>query len=155
VTETKQRTDYNRDVLLLQYKLPAFWESYVLDGVSEVPRWLVDMYNKYWPGFSEDGHTFRALRTDRYTFIEYTDVENGPSWLEAEHFVMKHNATLLKYFPQLELYDIKEDPFQLTNLLAGPESQHQPLHVELTKKFKKLLDVLAKCSGKGCFNLLN
>jgi len=162
--ETKQRADFKRDALLLQYKLPRFHESYNRDGVNELPQWVWDMYAKY-QGFGEDIMPFRAIRTDNHLYVEYTEMASATSWQEVEQQESDNKAAApgadkaasnqtVEYLDQIELYDIKQDPYEMNNLVASGQ-EWKPEHQELMKKLKSKLDVLSHCRGKECYNVMH
>jgi arylsulfatase A-like enzyme len=49
---------------------------------------------------------------------------------------------------EYELYDMTEDPYQLTNLLADPDSAAD--HADVVSQLQARLEDLAACSGANC-----
>lgn len=78
-----------------------------VDGWRE--SFLVEYFQK---------HPYAALRTERYSYVEY---DNG----------------------ERELYDLRDDPYQLESLDASPE------HRDLTKDLHTRLEALKACSGQA------
>lgn len=74
----------------------------------------------------DDGWTYDAIRTERELYLETTAARKRdfPS-------------------PQPELYDLADDPDQLTNLAAVPADQE----IERIKKLGRRLDAAVSCSG--------
>ena len=70
--------------------------------------------------------TWRAVRTERYVYIQWY----GGSYHD------------------YELYDLVDDPWQLTNLLATADGRLQ--YADLTGQLQTRLDQLAICSGLSC-----
>ncbi|MBI3279625.1 MAG: hypothetical protein HYZ57_07275 [Acidobacteria bacterium] len=103
----------------------------------------------------------RAMRTAEYLYVrnyepdrwpsgdppDYGDIDNSP----AKEFVIEHRATpkFAQYFevscakrPAEELYDLKKDPGQLTNVAAASEyrAAKQKISGELTKHLRETKD---------------
>lgn len=75
--------------------------------------------------------SYRALRTEDYTYIEW------------DYKDLKDND-----IHELELYDLRRDPYQLENLLSTPTGELE--YSNLLQKLQGRLKALAKCSGKSC-----
>ncbi len=73
---------------------------------------------------------YRALRNERYLYVEWYDEDN---------------ATKLHEY---ELYDLHMDPWQLDNVLATPEGRRA--NRQLVAQLDERLDDLATCSGESC-----
>ena len=73
--------------------------------------------------------TYRALRTDRYTYVEYSGPEFG-GWTSKE------------------LYDRTTDPFQLDNVLSTPAGQAS--NASRVAQLATRLDQLVVCAGPTC-----
>lgn len=107
------------------------------------------------------GYPMRAMRTAEYLYVrnyepdrwpsgdppDYGDIDNSP----AKEFVIEHRATpkFAQYFevscakrPAEELYDLKKDPGQLTNVAAASEyrAAKQKISGELTKHLRETKD---------------
>ncbi|MCK9928327.1 sulfatase [Frankia sp. Mgl5] len=70
-----------------------------------------------------------GLRTDRYTYVRWYDTART-----AVH--------------ERELYDLSNDPYELTNLLATPAGR--AANAELVARLDSRLDALAACAGATC-----
>lgn len=104
-----------------------------LDGRSLRP--LLEGRDQSWPSDRavlmelDDGHTYTALRTDRYLYTEITADRAG----ELRE-------------PAIELYDLVRDPYELDNLATLEPEENSKLLDELAAR----LDRLTSCSGKDC-----
>lgn len=131
-----------------------------LDGTSLVPilrnevtqKWRTDFLVQYVggdltgnspngvarempPGYEylanlQDIPTYRALRTQTHTLIE---------WYDEDDFNGAH---------EYELYDLQADPYQQYNLLSTPRGQ--ALNQQLVAQMKSRMNQLASCSGASC-----
>lgn len=81
-------------------------------------------------GLMADIPTYRALRMQDYTYIE---------WYDGEELGGIH---------EYELYDLHADPYQLGNLLATPLGRAQ--HHDLVEQLAARLDQLAACADATC-----
>ena len=125
--QTVERVVANLDLM------PTFLEAAGLnapsggDGASWIPLtqgrdvpWRSELlYEYYWERDFPQTPTVHALRDDRYKFIRYHGVWDSD-----------------------ELYDLKEDPAEMRNLIFSPE--HQPV---ITQMRQKLFDTLARTGG--------
>lgn len=86
-------------------------------------------------GFFMDLPSYRALRNERYTYIEYTQSLLGLGLINVK---------------QNELYDNVEDPYQLNNLLSNlvGKIKYSGLKSELSNR----MDALTDCTGSSCKN---
>jgi arylsulfatase A-like enzyme len=76
--------------------------------------------------------TYRAIRTERYTYVEWSGPEYG-GWASQE------------------LYDRDVDPWQLDNLVSTPSGASE--HATLVDALTGRLDELATCAGATCRSL--
>ncbi|MBL8150078.1 MAG: sulfatase [Blastocatellia bacterium] len=81
-------------------------------------------------GTDQEIPTYRALRTKDYTFIE---------WYDREQLDRLH---------EYELYNLRNDPYQLNNLISTPQGkiQYRNLVDQLTNRMNQLSD----CAGSNC-----
>ena len=77
----------------------------------------------------DDGYTYEAIRTQRYLYIELSADRTTP--LER---------------PAHELYDLREDPYELENLLTTDPRGSAPVADRLARR----LDELRDCAGRTC-----
>ncbi|SHG01549.1 Arylsulfatase A [Mariniphaga anaerophila] len=83
---------------------------------EENPEWRDKIfYEYYWENNFPQTPTMHGVRTDRYKYIRY-------------HGIWDTN----------EFYDLKEDPFEMNNLIASP--QHQPIIKELSDEIYSWLE---------------
>lgn len=73
---------------------------------------------------------YRALRTQRYLYVEWYDEDNA----ERLH--------------EYELYDLLTDRWQLDNILATPEGR--AASQDLVERLDRRLDELSTCAGESC-----
>lgn len=111
---------------------------------------------------SNDGYPARAIRTDDFLYIHnllpqrwpagvpegathpsdrFADADDGPT----KAFLIDHKNSYRKYYdlsfgprPEEELYDVKNDPFQLVNL-AG-QQKYQSVKKTLSAELRKYLE---------------
>ena len=108
------------DDFVIQYKSAA-----LLNGVgAELPSWF------WYRTLAIDIPTYRALRTPTHTYIEWYDDEEWGGL----HF--------------RELYDRRNDPYQLRNMLAEPGGRVR--HRDLVKCYSRRLEELVHCKGEEC-----
>jgi arylsulfatase A-like enzyme len=108
----------SREDLLIEYKAPAALPFHTLADVREVTA-----------GPPFDTLTvpdYRSVRTLRWQYIEWYA---GP-----DH--------------EYELYDMRADPYQLTNLFSDPATA--AAHRDVVADLQSRLDALGACSGKTC-----
>ena len=104
-----------------------------LDGRSLVP--LLEGRGASWPADREvlveldDGFRYEAVRSRRYLYVELDEDRQGP---------------LPR--PAPELYDLREDPHELENLLRADPAAGRPVARRLARR----LDALRACAGEEC-----
>lgn len=120
----------------------------------------------------DGGYPMRALRTERWLYIRnlepdrwpagweapgarpFRDCDNGPT----KSFLLEHRDAHAEAFalcfgrrPAEELYDVKRDPFQLTNLAA--EARHaealEGLRARLDARLERLADPRTEGGTEG------
>jgi len=131
-----------------------------VDGASLVPilrnktpaSWRTDFVAQYFSGGAGDGigaeltpdvyydtavikagqeiPTYEALRTSRYLYVDWHEFPAGGAITESE------------------LYDLREDPFQLQNLLADPATA--TANAALVARLRTRLTALLACKGATC-----
>jgi arylsulfatase A-like enzyme len=115
-----------RDDLLIQYH-GTYHPLIPVHTLEDVQRLVPDRAN-----VPPDEHqlafvpTYRALRNERWLYVEW--------YAGDEH--------------EYELYDLRADPFQLTNVLASPAGQQE--HESTREMLQTRLEELASCSGRSC-----
>jgi arylsulfatase A-like enzyme len=107
-----------RDDFLVEFSGTYNW-TLVLDTIEHVRWWLEAGYPNISP-------TYRGVRTEDHVYIE---------WYSGDYH-------------DYELYDLVDDPWQMTNLIATPEGRAE--HAELTATLQARLDELRACSGLSC-----
>lgn len=83
-----------------------------------------------WLASLQDIPTYKALRTAEYTYIE---------WYLDESYGGQH---------EIELYDLRRDPYQLVNLVSTLQGKLQ--HKALVNQLSQRLAQLATCQGAAC-----
>lgn len=78
----------------------------------------------------QDIPSYRAVRTEHHAFIEWA-YDDGSGRRTA-----------------LELYDLEDDPYELENLLAGPDGHAE--HAGLVADLQTRLERLSTCAGTAC-----
>lgn len=110
---------------LLRNEQPATWRQAVLiewlsgEHVADAEDISADVPPV--KGRVPEYQTFRAIRTADYLYVEHTDSGQGK-----------------------ELYDVADDPYQVSNLANDPE------HAEEMAAFDAYLDTLKSCKGSEC-----
>jgi arylsulfatase A-like enzyme len=109
--------------ILLEYGKRKSNEKYTgsLNEASEF-KMITDIAPK---ALSYDVHPYIGIRTDRFTLLEYYNLT------ESEE-------------TECELYDLKRDPFQLTNLI------NNKVYYNITKSLQNRLRKLENCYGDEC-----
>lgn len=114
----------NIDIAPTIYDAANIPPGHVMDGRSLLKReqrqaLLLELWER---------KPWRALRTHRYQYIEYLELDGYGT-------------------PYRELYDLRKDPWQLRNLLWRGRQRHRAianrLHDKLIQK--------AECAGEECF----
>ena len=77
----------------------------------------------------QDVPSYRAVRTDHYTFVE---------WYDKERYG----------FHELELYDLSTDPYELQNLLSTAAGRRA--NRALVQQLRRRMNALGSCSGPSC-----
>ncbi len=80
-----------------------------------------------WLASLQDIPSYKALRTTEYTYVEWQSFNGGI---------------------EVELYDLRQDPYQLFNLLSTPPGRAQ--YQKLAQQFSYRLKALEQCSGASC-----
>lgn len=119
-------SDEQRKNILIQYgkMLGSNGEHYTgrLDRANEIK-----MVSAIAPeAFKKDVQPYIAVRNDKYLFVNYYN----------DHYFDEKS--------EYELYDVKADPYQLTNLYTNPS--YSAIITDLKEKLLKL----SKCSGSEC-----
>ncbi|MEK7832038.1 MAG: sulfatase/phosphatase domain-containing protein, partial [Acidobacteriota bacterium] len=83
-----------------------------------------------WLASIQDIPSYKALRTAEYTYIE---------WYADDQFKGIH---------EVELYDLRRDPYQLFNLLSTPIGKAQ--YQTKVEQFRLRLQQLEQCAGASC-----
>lgn len=108
-----------RSDFLVQYK-GTYGSSTTLDTLADVQAEIVRS------GSLTLIPTYRAVRTDQWLYVEW------------------YGGTVHEY----ELYDLVNDPYELTNLLSTPEGV--AAHEALTASLQARLEQLSSCAGASC-----
>jgi N-acetylglucosamine-6-sulfatase len=111
----------------------------LLDGKR--PRWRKDLLIEYRAPPNYPFHTLADVRR--------TDAPNlVPDYISLRTTAWQYTEWYAGSDHEYELYDMKKDPYQLTNLVADPSSaaRYGPVMRDLQAR----LDVLAACSGASC-----
>lgn len=120
---------------------PANWRKdffiqYVGPTAGQELGILQEIPGGHWAfGFTMDVPSYRALRNERYTYVEYNQSLIGLGLIN---------------FKQYELYDNINDPFQLNNLLStiSGKIRYAGKKYELSSR----MDTLSTCTGISCRN---
>ena len=111
----------------------AFLAQYMVDTVPG-DRTDYRHTGTYW-----NAPDWRAVRTTRFKLIQWWDPPDFTGWPTGVPGCCK---------PQLELYDLATDPYELNNLLATPAGRDRYAGVVLV--LHKKMYTLAVCSGASC-----
>ena len=114
----------NIDIAPTIYDAANIRPEHVFDGQSLLERdqrrsLLLELWEK---------KPWRALRTHRYQYIEYLELDG-------------HGT------PYRELYDLRKDPWQLSNLLWHGRQRHRDIASRLRDKLSQKVE----CAGEECF----
>ncbi len=125
-------------VPLLRGEDPPDWRDSFLAQymVDTVPGDRTDYRHTgtYW-----NAPDWRAVRTTRFKLIQWWDPPDFTSWPAGVPGCCK---------PQLELYDLATDPYELNNLLATAAGRDR--HAGVVLVLHKKMYTLAVCSGASC-----
>ncbi len=119
--------------------------EYILSNFFEGPG--AEAFPAFWWFKGERIPSYRSIRTDQFTYISWYHGQDLVSWDPVRNqLVWKNINTQLPYGE--ELYDLKNDPFQLNNLLAFEHTATACANV--LDILKERLQVLGSCKGKAC-----
>ncbi len=126
LASTTTPTNWRKD-FLMQYAGDSAGKE--LGIAQEIPggNWAIN--------FTMDLPTYRALRNERYTYVEFTQGLVGGTLTEVK---------------QYELYDNVSDPYQLNNLLSTLTGKIK--YADKKKELSDRMDTLTVCGGVDCRN---
>lgn len=115
-----------RKDFLINYK-PQEFKNFLMDGLkTEYPIWMI----------GQEIPEFQAIRTDRYLYVR---------WFHEKEYNGYHER---------ELYDMKNDPWQLNNLIKNNDMHNNTITEEnknLIPQLESRIKELLNCSGASCY----
>jgi N-acetylglucosamine-6-sulfatase len=153
-------TPYVHDVQLPMYvrgpDIPARSVSQEMVSNVDIAPTLADMGGTTVPGFV-DGRSLLPLAKGET--VRWRDFAYSAAWPQSEgvetNYIedwqqIRTAEVAYHYYPRTgeeELYDLKSDPYQLTNLLYGGVSEKEEA---LRARYRDLSERMNACSGAGC-----
>ncbi len=137
LTGSTKRTERDERGILFNYSSmlyidPEFIRKYIASGVRMDRLYFLRMglnTGQFIPSLKNPA-LFRGIHDGRYKFARY--------FRPAEHHAPKDWETLLKH-NQLELYDTRSDPDEITNLAAEPD-RYRGLIMDLNNRVNALIE---------------
>lgn len=135
-----------RDLIYMQYKEEEDPMSHTMTAHENE---TVAAAVKCPDGFAQDPASWKALRTHNLLFICYYMLSyksyDTQTIADLENFTADM-VDLSKLEKECELYDLKNDPHQMNNLIKQVDNATK-------NKLDETLIALSKCSGKACYEV--